>query len=83
MNGQHCIRDLRLTICRVLVELLATYPDRQQLFQEFPELEKDSQQARIFTSSYVGDRIVELLKYLSHSRPVSVYRPDFYEEIPC
>jgi uncharacterized protein (DUF433 family) len=60
MNGQPCIRDLRLTVRRVL-ELLATYPDRQELFQEFPELEEeDIQQALIFASSYLDDRIVEL-----------------------
>ncbi len=51
MNGQPCIRDLRLTVSRV-VELLATYPDRQELFQEFPELEEeDIQQALIFAYS--------------------------------
>lgn len=36
MNGQPCIRNLRLTVRRV-IELLAIYPDRQELFQEFPE----------------------------------------------
>jgi len=59
MNGQPCIRDLRLTVRRVL-ELLATYPDRQELFQEFPELEEeDIQQALIFAISYLDDRIIE------------------------
>jgi len=59
MNGQPCIRDLRLTVRRVL-ELLATYPDRAELFQEFPELEEeDIQQALIFASSYLDDSIVE------------------------
>ena len=51
MNGQPCIRDLRLTVRRV-VDLLATYPDRKELFQEFPELEEeDIQQALIFASN--------------------------------
>ena len=50
MNGQPCIRDLRLTVRRVL-ELLAICPDRAELFQEFPELEEeDIQQALIFAS---------------------------------
>ena len=50
MNGQPCIRNLRLTIRRV-IELLATYPDREELFREFPELEEeDIQQALIFAS---------------------------------
>ena len=52
MNGQACIRDLRLTVRRV-VDLLAIYPDREELFQEFPQLEEeDIQQALIFASSY-------------------------------
>ncbi|MGF1588377.1 MAG: DUF433 domain-containing protein [Pleurocapsa sp.] len=60
MNGQPCIRNLRLTVRRVL-DLLATYDDREELFQEFPELEEqDIQQALIFASSYLDDRIVEL-----------------------
>lgn len=60
MNGQPCIRDLRLTVRRV-VDLLATYPNREELFQEFPELEEaDIQQALIFASSYLDDRIIEL-----------------------
>ncbi|UZQ53363.1 DUF433 domain-containing protein [Trichothermofontia sichuanensis B231] len=59
MNGQPCIRDSRLTVRRVL-ELLATYPDRQELLQEFPELEEeDIQQALIFATSYLDDRIIE------------------------
>lgn len=51
MNGQPCIRDLRLTVRRV-IELLATYPVREELYQEFPELEsEDIQQALIIASS--------------------------------
>ncbi len=48
MNGQPCIRNMRLTVKRI-VELLAVYPDRSELFQEFPELEEDIQQA-LFTT---------------------------------
>lgn len=48
MNGQPCIRNLRLTVLRV-IELLATYPDRDELCQEFPELEdEDICQALIY-----------------------------------
>ena len=39
MNGQPCIRNLRLTVRRV-IELLATYPDREELFRDFPELSR-------------------------------------------
>lgn len=45
MNGQPCIRDLRLTVWRV-IELLQTYPDRSELYQQFPDLtEGDIKQA--------------------------------------
>ncbi|NEQ68794.1 MAG: DUF433 domain-containing protein [Symploca sp. SIO2D2] len=60
MNGQPCIRNLRLTVRRV-IELLATYPNREELYREFPELEnEDIQQALIYASTYLDDRIVEL-----------------------
>lgn len=60
MNGQPCIRNLRLTVRRV-IELLAVYPDREELHQEFPDLEdEDIRQALIFVSSYLDDRIIEL-----------------------
>jgi uncharacterized protein (DUF433 family) len=60
MNGQPCIRNLRLTVRRVM-ELLAIYPNREELRQEFPELEdEDIRQALIFASSYLDDRIIEL-----------------------
>lgn len=60
MNGQPCIRHLRLTVRRV-IELLATYSDKEELFQEFPELEEeDIQQALIYASTYLDDRIIEI-----------------------
>ena len=60
MNGQPCIRNLRLTVRRVM-ELLTIYPNREELYQEFPELEEeDIQQALIYASSYLDDRIIEL-----------------------
>jgi uncharacterized protein (DUF433 family) len=60
MNGQPCIRNLRLTVRRV-IELLATYPNREELYQEFPEIEDaDIQQSLIFVSSYLDDHIIEL-----------------------
>jgi len=60
MNGQPCIRNLRFTVRRV-IELLATYPDREEVCREFPELEdEDIRQALIFVFSYLDDRIIEL-----------------------
>lgn len=41
MNGQPCIRNLRLTVRRVL-EAMATYPDREELRREYPELEDET-----------------------------------------
>jgi uncharacterized protein (DUF433 family) len=50
MNGQPCIRDLRLTVWRV-IELIQTYPDRSELHREFPELtEEDIKQAILYTN---------------------------------
>jgi uncharacterized protein (DUF433 family) len=40
MNGQPCIRGMRLTVRRV-VEAVALYPDRAELKREYPELEDD------------------------------------------
>lgn len=57
MNGQPCIRDLRLTVRRV-IEILAIYPDRAELFQEYPELEEeDIRQALAYTTTYFEDQI--------------------------
>ena len=40
MNGQPCVRNLRMTVRRV-VELVALYPDRAELHREYPELEEE------------------------------------------
>lgn len=40
MNGLPCIRNLRLTVRRV-VEAVATYPNRADLRREYPELEDE------------------------------------------
>jgi uncharacterized protein (DUF433 family) len=50
MNGQPCIRNLRITVRRV-VEAVATYPDRAELFREYPELnEEDIREALAFAA---------------------------------
>ena len=60
MNGQPCIRNLRLTVRRV-VELVALYPDRAELRREFPELEdEDIRQALAYAAAALDDRILEL-----------------------
>ena len=40
MSGQPCIRGMRLTVRRVL-EAIAVYPDRKDLFRNYPELEEE------------------------------------------
>jgi uncharacterized protein (DUF433 family) len=40
LNGQPCIRGMRITVKRIL-DILSTYPDRAELFREFPSLEED------------------------------------------
>ncbi len=60
MNGQPCIRGMRLTVRRVL-DALAVYPDRDELFREYPELEEaDIQQALAYAAATLEDRIIEL-----------------------
>lgn len=58
MNGQPCIRGMRLTVRRV-VEAVALYPDRNELKQEYPELDdRDIQQALEFAASNLEDQII-------------------------
>jgi uncharacterized protein (DUF433 family) len=40
INGQPCIRDMRLTVRRV-VEAIALQPNREELKAEYPELEDE------------------------------------------
>jgi uncharacterized protein (DUF433 family) len=62
MNGQPCIRDLRLTVRRVL-EIVATYPDRAELRREYPELEDDDiAQALGFAATMLDDAVIDLPK---------------------
>ena len=60
MNGQPCIRGMRLTVRRVL-EAMATYPDRNELFAEYPELtEEDLKQVLAFAAASLDDKTLEL-----------------------
>ena len=60
MNGQPCIRGMRLTVRRVL-EALALYPDRLQLAKEYPELEEeDIRQSLAYAAAHLDDKIFEL-----------------------
>ena len=55
MNGQPCVRGMRLTVRRV-VEAVALYPNRDELFRNYPELEpEDIQQALAFAAANLED----------------------------
>jgi uncharacterized protein (DUF433 family) len=55
MNGQPCIRGMRLTVRRV-VEAVALYPNRSDLFRNYPELEEeDIRQALAFAAANLED----------------------------
>ena len=60
MNGQPCVRDLRLTVRRV-VQAVATYSDREELRREYPELDdEDIRQALLFAANNLDDRVIPL-----------------------
>jgi uncharacterized protein (DUF433 family) len=51
---------MRLTVRRV-IEILALYPDRNELRREYPELEdEDIRQSLTFAASYLEDRSLAL-----------------------
>ena len=58
MNGQPCIRGMRLTVRRV-IEAMAVYPNRDELLAEYPELEpEDIRQALEFAVDNLDDQII-------------------------
>jgi uncharacterized protein (DUF433 family) len=60
MNGQPCIRGMRLTVRRV-VEAVSIYPDRADLFRNYPELEpEDVRQALAFAAANIKDRAADI-----------------------
>jgi uncharacterized protein (DUF433 family) len=60
LNGQACIRNLRISVKRVL-EILALYDDREELFKEYPELEEqDLKQALEYAAASLEDKIIDL-----------------------
>lgn len=55
MNGQACVRGMRLTVKRVL-QLVAQYPDRRELFADYPDLdEEDLRQALAYAAANLED----------------------------
>ena len=59
-GGKPCIRGMRITVRRVL-EILAIYPRREELFEEYPFLEEeDLQQALRYAAASVDDEVRHL-----------------------
>jgi len=60
MNGQPCIRNLRLTVRRV-IEALGVCKDREELKHEYPDLEdEDIRQALAYAAANLDDEVREL-----------------------
>lgn len=60
LDGQPIIRGTRLTVRRVLL-ILATYPNRQDIWHNYPQLDEESiRQALSYAAALVEDRIVPL-----------------------
>jgi uncharacterized protein (DUF433 family) len=60
LNGQPCIRNLRLTVRRV-VQAVAAYSDRAELLREYPELEdEDIRQALAYAAAMLDDKALPL-----------------------
>lgn len=59
MNGQPCIRGMRLTVRRV-VQAVALFPNREELFRNYPDLEEeDLRQALAFAAASLEDSATE------------------------
>ncbi|MGB5409636.1 MAG: DUF433 domain-containing protein [Thiogranum sp.] len=58
LNGQPCIRGMRLTVRRV-VEAVAAYPNWTELKEEYPELtDEDIRQALEFAALNLDDEVI-------------------------
>ena len=59
-GGKPCIRGMRITVRRVL-EILATYRDRNDIFREYPFLEEeDLTQALRYAAASVDEELFDL-----------------------
>jgi uncharacterized protein (DUF433 family) len=59
MNGRPCIRNLRITVRRV-VEAVALYSSIDEIQAEYPELEKeDIKQALAFAARNLDNQVID------------------------
>ena len=62
LNGQPCIRGMRLTVRRVL-DIVNTFPDRAELRRNYPEIEdEDIRQAIAFAAALLPDEAMPARK---------------------
>jgi uncharacterized protein (DUF433 family) len=60
MNGQPCIRGMRLTVRQVL-EALSAAGSREELREDYPDVEdEDIRQAIAYAAAMLGDETVDL-----------------------
>jgi uncharacterized protein (DUF433 family) len=65
MGGAPCIRGMRITVRRVL-EILASYESRAELFADYPDLEEeDLKQALLFAAATVDGTIDIYLEFVA------------------
>lgn len=58
MNGQPCIRGMRITVRRVL-EALSVHSCHEDVLREYPELEEeDIRQALHYAAANLDDRVI-------------------------
>ncbi len=70
MGCQPCIRGLRITVRRVL-EILATYQDRKEIFADYPDLEEaDLQQALAYAAG--GEASQAARRFVTVAPPLQV-----------
>lgn len=61
MNGQPCIRGMRITVKRVLLAV-ATYGTGEELKRAYPDLEdEDIRQALEYAAANLDDRVEDLV----------------------
>ena len=59
-GGKPCIRGMRITVRRVL-EIMATYPDRRLIFEEYPYPEEEDLQEALRFAAAAVDHVVQAL----------------------
>ena len=60
LDGQACVRGTRLTVRRVL-DILATYHDRDEIRENFPQLTDESiREVLRYAAALAADRVIAL-----------------------